>query len=455
MRNKKRTTAILAGIMAGIMLLSLLGGLLTTMVSAAPSSSSIRKEIDELEEEKAKIDAEIAGLEDQIADNMDEMEQIVAQKDLIDRQVFLLNEERTNLNAQITAYGQLVADKQDELDAAQKRLTDLNEKNRERIRAMEKNGEVSYWSVLFQATDFMDLLDRVRMIFQINQADQECLQELNEAADEVTEVKKSLESEMAALQASRDELAANEEELNGKRAEADKLLSQLVARGAEYEELVQEAEEESDAMIRDILQKQKEFDAAKKEEERQAFLEWKRQEEERRRQEEAAKNPGGSGSSGGSGAGHSSGNTGNLGGSGTAGTPRTVDGITWLMPITYFHFTSPFGMRLHPIYHTWKLHAGVDLSAPAMTPIYASRDGQVSIAKGGGSGGNWVMVNHFDGYSTAYMHMTYYTVKVGQNVKAGDLLGYCGSTGAATGPHLHFAVYYNGVAVNPADYIAI
>ena len=175
--NKKKLVSVLAGVMAAVMLLSLLGGLIVSIIpaQAQKSSSEIEDEIEELEEEKAQIDEQIAQLESQLDANMDEMEAIVAQKNIIDQEVFLLYEQMENINAQLTAYGQLVADKQEELDAAKENLTYLNAKHRDRILAMEKNGSVSYWSVLFQASSFLDLLDRVRMVTQIAEADRRCL----------------------------------------------------------------------------------------------------------------------------------------------------------------------------------------------------------------------------------------------------------------------------------------
>lgn len=437
--NKKKLVSLLAGIMALVMLLSLVGTLLVSIIPAhaQKSSSEIQDEIDELEEEKAQIDEQIAQLESQLSANMDEMEAIVAQKNIIDQEVFLLYEQMTNINAQLTAYGQLVADKQEELDAANAHLHELNEKHRDRILAMEKNGTVSYWSVLFQASSFLDLLDRVRMVTQIAEADRQCLDELNEAAEQVQQAKGELEAQVEALEAAREELKQAEEVLAVKRAEADALLAELVARGDEFEALIMDAEEEIGALLNEIANKEKEYDAAKDRE----YQEWLAQ--------QPKPKPPESGSGGGSG------NTGNLGGSGVAGTPRTVNGITWLVPISYYHFTSPFGWRLHPIYGDYRFHYGVDLSAAAGTPIYATRAGIVTTATYGSSGGWYVAIDHQDGYSSNYLHMTNFVVSPGQYVQAGQLIGYCGSTGASTGPHLHFSIYYYGTAVNPADYIAI
>ena len=436
MRNRKRLTSIMAGLLAGVLLLSLLAGLFTTTVSAAKSSDEIQEEIDQLEAQKAENDKKIEELQSQLSGNMEEMEAVVAEKSLIDQQITLLFEQMDNLDAQIQAYGQLVADKQEELDQAQAELDYLNKKNQERICAMEKNGQVSYWSVPFQATSFTDMLDRMYMVLQINQADKEALAELDAAARQVETGKAALEEEMAALEVSRQELDKTQAELDEKRAKADELLANLVARGEEYAALVEQAEEESYHMLLSIIEKQNERTEA----EQREYEEWRAEQE----QQKPPAPPSDGGSSG------------DLGGTGSAGEGNDVNGVTWLVPISYTRFSSPFGMRLHPVYGDYRLHNGVDLSAPEGTPIYASRAGQVIVATYGASGGNYVMIDHMDGtYTTMYLHMTRYVVSVGQNVNAGELIGYCGSTGVSTGPHLHFSVFKNGVAVNPADYIPI
>ena len=436
MRNRKRLTSIVAGLLAGVLLLSLLAGLFTTTVSAAKSSDEIQEEIDQLEAQKAENDKKIEELQSQLSGNMEEMEAVVAEKSLIDQQITLLFEQMDNLDAQIQAYGQLVADKQEELDKAQAELDYLNEKNQERICAMEKNGQVSYWSVLFQATSFTDMLDRMYMVLQINQADKEALAQLDAAARQVETAKADLEAEMAQLEESRQELDKTQAELDEKRAKADELLANLVARGEEYAALVEQAEEESYHMLLSIIEKENERTEAQQRE----YEEWLKEQE----QQKPPAPPSDGGSSG------------DLGGTGSAGEGNDVDGVTWLVPISYTRFSSPFGMRLHPVYGDYRLHNGVDLSAPEGTPIYASRAGQVIVATYGASGGNYVMIDHMDGtYTTMYLHMTRYVVSVGQNVNAGELIGYCGSTGVSTGPHLHFSIFKNGVAVNPADYIPI
>ncbi len=110
---------------------------------------------------------------------------------------------------------------------------------------------------------------------------------------------------------------------------------------------------------------------------------------------------------------------------------------------------SGFGMRIHPIYGIAKMHAGMDFTAPQGTPIYATGDGRITTAGGGTGTGNHVIINHGYGYETEYMHMVRVKVRPGQSVKRGEVIGWVGSTGASTGPHLHYEVHINGSPVDP------
>jgi murein DD-endopeptidase MepM/ murein hydrolase activator NlpD len=114
---------------------------------------------------------------------------------------------------------------------------------------------------------------------------------------------------------------------------------------------------------------------------------------------------------------------------------------------------SPFGPRFHPILHYTRMHTGDDMSAGSGTPIHACRAGNVVIASGQGGYGNAVVIDHGDYMATLYAHQSRIAVTVGQHVEAGDIIGYVGSTGMATGPHLHFEVRLVGNPVDPASYL--
>ncbi|MFN3445147.1 MAG: M23 family metallopeptidase [Bacteroidia bacterium] len=114
---------------------------------------------------------------------------------------------------------------------------------------------------------------------------------------------------------------------------------------------------------------------------------------------------------------------------------------------------SGFGYRLHPIYKTYKMHSGIDFTAPTGTPIYATGNGRVVPAPNGASGyGNHVVIDHGFGYKTLYAHMYKSKVRMGERVKRGQLIGYVGNTGLSSGPHLHYEVIKNGNKINPINY---
>lgn len=115
--------------------------------------------------------------------------------------------------------------------------------------------------------------------------------------------------------------------------------------------------------------------------------------------------------------------------------------------------TSSFGMRLHPILGYTRMHTGVDMSAPYGQEIKAGGAGRVILAGTYGGYGNTVVIDHGGGMTTLYAHQSQLNVSYGQQVGAADIIGYIGTSGLSTGPHLHFEVRLNGIPVNPADYI--
>ena len=120
---------------------------------------------------------------------------------------------------------------------------------------------------------------------------------------------------------------------------------------------------------------------------------------------------------------------------------------------THGRVTSGFGVRNHPILHQRKMHYGVDIGAPTGTPIRAARDGVVTRAENMGTYGNVVFVDHGDGVETRYAHADELLVEPGTPVQKGQILATVGSTGRSTGPHLHFEVRKDGVAVDPSGYL--
>ena len=226
-----------------------------------------------------------------------------------------------------------------------------------------------------------------------------------------------------------------------------------MAKGFELQDLYDQYEEEEKELLAEIAQKELEYQEAKE-------LEWIAHMATATTAPPPTTQPAPKPTEG-------SGNGGNTGNSGETGTadptapPETSPPETkpetnndpWRVPCSYRKLTSPFGNRESPTEGASTDHKGVDLAGPEGTPIYASRGGTVTIAKFSSSAGYYVTINHGDGYSSVYMHMTGYVVSKGDKVSGGQLIGYMGSTGISTGSHLHFGIMYNGAYVNPANYV--
>lgn len=423
MNKRKRIVSVLAGIMAAVMLLTLMLSLLPTPASAA-SSSEIRKQINALKEEKEEIQGKIAEVQEQYEENENEIVDLMARKSVIDQEVQLLNEQVTNINAQLKAFNLLIADKQDELDNAEERYEQLNDDNKLRIRTMEEEGELSYWEVLFKANNFSDLLDRLNMVEEIAASDNRRLQELADAANNVVEAQQELEVEKEDMEKTKEELDSTQAELDAKIQESMDLLQELLSKGDELAALQEEYEAMEADFLEQIAQKEVEYDAAKQ-------AEW----EAYMATYVPPTTEGGSGGSGGSG--------------GTSG------GGGWVRPCSYTSITSPFGYRESPTTGASTYHQGVDLDTGTGWSVVAARAGVVIAASYSSSAGYYVQIDHQDGFRSIYMHLSSIGASVGQIVSAGTYIGATGATGIATGDHLHFGISLNGVYVNPCNYVAL
>ena len=390
--------------LSACMLLSLL-----PVSASAVSSAAIKEELNTLKEQNATIQAEIDQIQSQYDATSNEIQALVDRKNAVDQEISLLHNQITNITQQINAYGQLIADAQDQLDDAEQTLTELNQKHKERIQAMEEAGNITYWQVIFQANSFTDLLDRMNMIDEIAAADQRRLDEIQSAADLVSATRQQMQEEKSSLDEMQLQLLDSQAALEEKRTESDELLRSLSKQQDEFQLLLDYSEARQDALMKEIAQKQKELSNAEY-------------------QEKLAKIA-------------------------LQGSNPPSD-ATWLTPVSGYTITSAFGMRVHPVYGYQLMHNGVDLACPQGTPIYATRAGTVTTASyQEGGAGYYVSINHGDGFGSIYMHMTHYVVSAGQSISAGQLIGYVGSTGVSTGPHLHFGISYAGTYVNPLAYI--
>ena len=423
-QNKKKTDKrkllvrrILCVVLCLLILIPLLANAI--MIASAKSSKELKKELEALKNEAQEIINAGLALEKELDANASETQSVIERKSGIDRQIYYTELEIQNTKAQIQSYSLLIAEKQSELEATMEKQAQMTATYKARLRAMEETGSVSYWSILFKANSFSDLLSRINSIREVAEADQRMLRDIKAMADLVEQDRLALEEELTAQQEAMALLAEKEAQLEQQRSEADALLMELKVQS---DNLTEEflANEEAEAAARAaVMEAQKEYEK-------------KLSEEEAARLAEQNKHNAAGGGSGSSGKGNASG---------------------FSSPLSYLNVTCAYGWRIHPIWGDRRFHSGVDLAGNQGDPIYAIAAGTVTSAYYNEANGYMVALSHGGGYGSLYAHMTGLIVSAGQYVTEGQVIGYVGSTGWSTGPHLHFEIHYNGSTVNPMQYV--
>ena len=394
-KQKVEWRRVLFGGLAAVLALLLLLPMVTMILGGAGAVT--QSEIDALKAEQAASQARQDELEEQLADVEADQAEAQQRRQLLQAQLDAINNEIENIDKQIAYYDAEIAQKEAEQAEAEANEAAQYELFCQRVRAMEEEGTVSYWSILFNSESFSELLDRLADIDAVMDYDNQVMDELIAIREEIIALRTQLETSRAEEQAARDQQAAKQAEQQAKVAEAQELLDQINADVAEVNRQL-DAESEAAAEIQaEIAQKQKQL-------------------EEQRRQNNI-----------------------------------TIDSETsYLWPLPgYYRLSSLFGYRIHPITGEAHSHTGIDIPAPGNTPILACKSGQVVTSAYHYSYGNYVVIDHGNGNSTLYAHMSSRAVSEGDMVTQGQTIGYVGTTGSSTGNHLHLEVRDNYTRVDP------
>ena len=394
-KQKVEWRRVLFGGLAAVLALLLLLPMVTMILGGAGAVT--QSEIDALKAEQAASQARQDELEEQLADVEADQAEAQQRRQLLQAQLDAINNEIENIDKQIAYYDQEIAQKEAEQAEAEANEQAQYELFCQRVRAMEEEGTVSYWSILFNSESFSEMLDRLADIDAVMAYDNQVMDELIAIREEIIALRTQLETSRAEEQAARDQQAAKQAEQQAKVAEAQELLDQINADVAEVNRQL-DAESEAAAEIQaEIAQKQKQL-------------------EEQRRQNNI-----------------------------------TIDSETsYLWPLPgYYRLSSLFGYRIHPITGEAHSHTGIDIPAPGNTPILACKSGQVVTSAYHYSYGNYVVIDHGNGNSTLYAHMSSRAVSEGDMVTQGQTIGYVGTTGSSTGNHLHLEVRDNYTRVDP------
>lgn len=372
MFSRKRALSLLC---AACMAASLL-----CMAKPVPTyASSLSDQLQEARNAQAELEKQIEAIQSDKSKALEE-------KALLDRQNDKLRSEISLL--------------QQQSDETQTRITELTQKEQEQyelfcrqVREEEERGTVSYWSVLFKASSFTDLLSRMDFVNEVMDYDRQVISDLQTTRQQLTEDK-------AALEQQKSELESSQTKLQQQVDAASALVREYEETEAGHQAMLDEAAED-EARIQELIRQQQ---------------------------------------SGGS-----------SGGSGSSGSNSGVDGYIWPTNNTRL-VTSPYGERWCP-FHGYESHNGADIGAARGSAVLAAKSGRVIQAGWNGGYGISVMIAHDDGITTLYGHMDGCSVSVGQTVSQGETIGICGSTGNSTGAHIHYTMYKNGSTIDPLPYL--
>ena len=408
---KKKTVSVIAVAMAFLLLTSLL---LSVIGSMGALASGHEAELDAIEQQKEELQAQREEMQAGIDELLAQRDTVLEKKALLDEQNQYAVEEMELIDEQIEVYTGLIEDKAEELADAQEAETSQYELYCKRVRAMEENGSYTYLDILFNCTSLGELLGAMDDISEIMDADRRLYEKYTAAREETERVKAEYEDTLADLGDKQDELEAEKARLEAEIEEATDLINDLEAdiEAAQAEYAANEAAEQALNAQMDAIAAQI---AA---------------EEEAARQEAA------------------------LNGTDYTGPGSTATGsYTWPCP-SCTYITSGYGNRIHPIFGTERWHSGIDIGAAAGATVIAADSGTVSVATYSSSYGNYVMIYHSNGTYTLYAHMSSIAVTAGQSVTKGDTIGYVGSTGWSTGPHLHFEIRNSGGTIDPTQFFS-
>lgn len=348
-----------------------------------------------------------------------------------------LDKQATDISTQIVEKKQQAEDLQNEIDETQTKLAEaqVSEDNqyeamKKRIQYLYEEGDVAYIDALMSSASFEDSLNKSEYVDQLSTYDQKQLNKLVKTKNDIAEYQQTLKDDLA-------DVEKVKADLETKQADLDDVISQKNAEINKYSDDV----EMQKALAAEYAKQESELDDKLAELARQ---EQQRLEEERKQREAEQQQQDNNGGSDNSGSDRD--NSGSNNGGSTTGSGQFIWPVSG--PITDY-----FGPRESPTAGASSNHMGIDIGCSYGVPIAAADAGVVTVAEWGESGGNYVMIDHGNGFVTMYLHNSSLAVSVGDVVSQGQTIAYAGSTGYSTGTHCHFSVFLNGSYVNPLDYL--
>ena len=360
-------------------------------------------DIDALKGDASELASQRSDIKSQLAELKNQRSSALKQLELLDQQIALTEREIKNTEDQISGYEALLSQTAYELEENRREEAEQYALFCERARVMEEAGTTSYWAVLFKADSFSDLLSRLTDVQEVMNYDQGVLDSLRQLRAQIQEKQAYQEELKVGAEAAKRELEAQKADLDSQRKAADEMVKELQADEAAAALLLAEKEKEEARIQEQIKKKEKEL----AEQMAAAQMNWS----------------------------------------------ATSGGYIWPETASK-RITSPMGGRNTGIKGASTNHKGVDIGGVGYsTNVLATKAGIVITSERSSSYGNYVVISHGSGNTTLYAHMSSRSVKEGDVVSQGQVIGVTGSTGISSGPHLHYEITEGGVRVDPLNYL--
>ena len=429
-RNKLQKTifSVICVVLAVVMVLSL-------VITVLPANAVDETDLERLAEKRALLEEQLMEQEQVVQALSDNQTLIVFRKAALDKQISLNRETIALIEEQIAVYQELIDRKEDELAAATAAETEQTELLRERIRSMEENSSYSYLAFIFEAGSVPEILARAADVNDIMHYDRELEKSLQKSREDVEAIKREYETAKAEQDAVNEELTARREQLSAQVDAACDLIANL-------DELSFDAQAEYDAIAQAEAEAMQEL--------LKAMQEYAAQQAAQRTWYGSSSGGGNSSSTGATSSGAASSGAGGAYENNSNASGAYNGSFIWPVDSTYI--TSRYGERSAPTAGASTNHRALDIGAKSGDPIYAAADGQVANATYNDGLGYYVSIEHDGETATRYSHMTNFIVQPGEYVKQGQVIGYVGESGIATGSHLDYAVIKNGQQVDPMQY---
>lgn len=318
----------------------------------------------------------------------------VYKKNKIESEINFLNYEVKVVNNCIKENAKNLSVKEKELQEAENEKKVEREKFKERLRIMYENRNFTYLEPIFSSKDLADFVRKTDLIFEVVKSNEKLIEEIEKTEKKIVKAKAEIQNIRMAQEAMSQRSGNKIKELEFKKKERIECIEEIKKNIEEYKRKYDEAERAEESLKREL----------------------------RKILAKASQLP----------------------------TIIATKGFRW--PSDCGSVSSPFGYRIHPIFKIRKFHTGIDIPACHGTNIYSSKNGNVIFVGGNGGYGNCIVINHENGISTLYAHLSSFCVSIGQNVSMGQVIGKTGATGNATGAHLHYEILVNGSSVDPLQY---